>query len=182
MFGMKKTPFSRINKFPFSEEIISEYDAKMRDANEREEQFRRRIQPNAIADTPEGVQQAPSTVSSASSSSFHTPVIDQSPSVAPPVENKPPVISPSSTIENIKPTETINVTPKETPQIIIRHTATEETTQAEYRSGIKLVPSNVLKSTIQNYMMDHDPLDENPGKLNQHYSYYSSCVFFLHFR
>ena len=43
----------------------------------------------------------------------------------------------------------------------VRHTATEETLQAEYRSTVKLVPSSVLKSTIQNYMIDHHPSDEN---------------------
>jgi hypothetical protein len=147
----------------------------MRDANEREEQFRKRIQPNINIETPKEVQPTVSTVSSASSLSFHTPAIEQSPTIAPPIEDKPPVISPPST----KPAEIVNVTPKETTQTIIRHTATEETTQADYRPGIKLVPSNVLKSTIQNYMMDHNPLDGSQGKSNQQYSNYSSSIFLL---
>ncbi len=147
----------------FSEEIISEYDAKMRDANQREEQFRKRIQPNNTIETPKEVQPIVSTGSSASSLSFHTPAIDQSPNIAPPVEDKPPIISPPS----IKPTQIVDITSKESTQTIIRHTANEETTQAEYRSGIKLVPSNVLKSTIQNYMIDHNSLDDSQSKLNQ---------------
>lgn len=144
----------------------------MRDANEREEQFRKRIQPNNNnnTDTPKEIQPTLSTVSSASSLSFHTPAIDQSPIIVPPIEDKPPIITPP---ENLKPIETINITPKEP---IIRHTATEETTQAEYRPGIKLVPSNVLKSTIQNYMMDHNLLDENQGNqfsINSSFYYFS---------
>ncbi len=129
----------------------------MRDANEREEQFRKRIQPNNIPETPKEVPPTISAVSSASSLSFHTPAMDQSPSIAPPVEDKPSIISPLS----IKPKEMVDIIPKEPIQTNTRHTANEETTQAEYRPGIKLVPSNVLKSTIQNYMMDHNPLDEN---------------------
>ncbi len=135
----------------------------MRDANQREEQFRKRIQPNNIIETPKEVQPIVSTGSSASSLSFHTPAIDQSPNIALPVEDKPPIISPPS----IKPTQFVDITSKESTQTIIRHTANEETTQAEYRSGIKLVPSNVLKSTIQNYMIDHNSLDDSQSKLNQ---------------
>jgi hypothetical protein len=55
----------------------------------------------------------------------------------------------------------ISLTPKKEIQTVIRHTATEQTTQPEYRPGIKIVSSNVLKSTIQNYMMDHNPLDDD---------------------
>jgi hypothetical protein len=131
----------------------------MRDANEREEQFRKRIQPNVNTDTPKENQSTFSTVSSASSLSFHTPAIEQSPN-----DLKLSSISSPLIIEKMNPTETsdvISIIPKKEIQTIIRHTATEQTTQAEYRPGIKLVPSNVLKSTIQNYMMDHNPLDES---------------------
>ncbi|UJR15505.1 hypothetical protein I4U23_002448 [Adineta vaga] len=146
-------------------EIISEYDAKMRDATEREEQFRRRIQPNNTTETPKEVQPSISTVSSASSLSFHTPAIDQSPSIVPTVNNEPMDISPPSTIEQVETIDAMSISPNVQTQIItastIRHTANEETTQAQYRPGIKLVPSNVLKSTIQNYMIDHNPLDDS---------------------
>ena len=132
----------------------------MRDAGQREEQFRKRIQPNNDTESPKEIP--PPVPSTTSSPSFHTPTVEQSPAVVLPVEEKPPVV------ENIKPTETIQrpETAVEINQVAtIRHTATEETTQAEYRPGIKLVKSNVLKSTIQYYMTDHSP-DENPGKSN----------------
>ena len=145
----------------------------MRDANEREEQFLKRIPSNITTDTPKEVQPPHSTISSASSLSFHTPAIDQSPTLIPMIDNKPTVVFPPSTIENIDNVETLDlmpITPKVDTQSvgksIIRHTATEETTQADYRSAVKLVPSNVLKSTIQNYMIDHNPLDESQGKQN----------------
>jgi hypothetical protein len=143
----------------------------MRDANDREEQFRKRIQPNINTDTPtEEIQPSLSTISSASSLSFHTPAIDQSPNIAPIIDTKSSVVSsPLKTIEKMDTVETldmISLKPKEKTQTIIRHTATEETTQADYRSGIKIVPSNVLKSTIQNYMIDHNPFDENQGTSN----------------
>jgi len=138
----------------------------MRDANDREEQFRKRIQPNINTDTPtEEIQPSLSTVSSASSLSFHTPAIDQSPNDL----KLSSISSPLKTIEKIDTVETldmISLIPKEKTQTIIRHTATEETTQADYRSGIKIVASNVLKSTIQNYMIDHNPFDENQGTSN----------------
>ncbi|CAF1218652.1 unnamed protein product [Rotaria sordida] len=149
------------------DEIISEYDAKMRDANEREEQFRNRIQSNITTDTPTEIQ---SSLSSTSSPSFHTPAIDQSPSIVSSVDNQSIIVSPSPTIiEKPNNIETLNLISKEEVQLvsksiekpIIRHTATEETTQDEYRRVVKFVPSNVLKSTIQNYMIDHNPLDEN---------------------
>jgi hypothetical protein len=153
------------------DEIISEYDAKMRDANEREEQFRKRVQPNTTIDTPKEVQASLSTVSSASSSSFHTPAIDQSPNTVPIIDNKLPIVSSPLNNENSNDIDTLDlmpITPKEATQTlnnpIIRHTANEETTQAEYRSTVKMVPSNVLKSTIQNYMTDHRPLDDDQGK------------------
>ena len=146
----------------------------MRDATEREEQFRKRVQPNATADTPKEVQPTLSTVSSASSLSFHTPAIDQSPNIIHLIDNKSIAISSPSTIENNDNLETLGlmpVTPKEEIQAVtkpvIRHTATEETVQAEYRPIVKMVPSNVLKSTIQNYMMDHNPLDENQGTIDE---------------
>lgn len=137
----------------------------MRDAGQREEQFRKRIQPNNDTESPKEIP--PPVASTTSSPSFYTPTVEQSPAVVLPVEEKPPVI------ENIKPTETIQhpETAVEINQVAtIRHTATEETTQAEYRPGIKLVQSNVLKSTIQYYMTDHSP-DENPGKSNSSLSF-----------
>ncbi|CAF1290773.1 unnamed protein product [Adineta steineri] len=151
-------------------EIIAEYDVKMRDANEREEQFRKRVQPNITTDTPKEFQ---STESPASSASFHTPAIDTSPTIVPIIDNKPTIpISSPTTIENTEDTETLDlmsIIPKVETQVvhktiektIIRHTATEETTEAQYRPVVKLVSSNVLKSTIQNYMIDHNPLDDS---------------------
>jgi hypothetical protein len=143
----------------------------MRDANEREEQFRKRVQPITSTDTPKESQPSLSTVSSASSLSFHTPAVDQSPNVFPVIESKQSAVTSPSTIEEINNEDTrdlISVTPKMEIQSVskqlIRHTATEETTQAEYRSTVKLVPSTVLKSTIQYYMMDHNPFDDSQGK------------------
>ncbi|CAF0800134.1 unnamed protein product [Rotaria sp. Silwood1] len=151
------------------DEIISEYDAKMRDANEREEEFRKRIQPNITTDTPTEVQSSLSTASSTSSPSFHTPAVDQSPSVVSLIDNKSIIVSSPIMLEKPNNIQTFDVISKDETQLvsksiekpIIRHTATEETTQEEYRRAVKFVPSNVLKSTIQNYMIDHNPLDES---------------------
>lgn len=153
---------------------MSEYDAKMRDASEREEQFRKRVQPDARTDTPNEIQTSLSTVSTESSPSFHTPIVDQSPNVVSHADNKLNINSSPLTMENSNNIKTFDVIPQEETQLIskpiekpiIRHTATEETTQEEYRRTTKYVPSNVLKSTIQNYMMDHNPLDEEEGKRN----------------
>jgi hypothetical protein len=138
----------------------------MRDANEREEQFRKRVQPNITTDTPKEVQPSLSTVSSASLS-FHTPAIDQSPNILPIIDNKLPIVSSPLTIENNNQGEPLDLIPKQGIQTVItpilRQTVNEETTQAEYRSTVKIIPSNVLKSTIQNYMMDHNPNDDNQG-------------------
>jgi len=175
MFGKKQNErfVFRYIYFIFRDEIIAEYDGKMRDANEREQQFLKRIQSNIITDSPKEVQPPVSTVSSASSLSFHTPAIDQSPTAMPIMDSKPTIVSPSLTIENMNNVETLDlmsirpiVEIQSVKKPIIRHTATEETTQAEYRSVVKHVPSNVLKSTIQNYMIDHNPLDESQGKGN----------------
>lgn len=147
----------------------------MRDAAEREEQFRKRIQPNDSDTTPSEVQSI-----SSSTPSFHTPVIDESPSVVSMTENNSVVAS--SPLENIeiqsgtkpiekaKNSDKFDLVPsnqevsKPIEKTIIRHTATEETTEPEYRRTVKYVPSNVLKSTIQNYLVDHDPLNESEGK------------------
>lgn len=129
----------------------------MRDAGQREEQFRKRIQPNSETASPKEIP--PPVASTTSSPAFYTPTVEQSPAVVLPVEEKPPVIEIMETIPHAETAVQIN------PVTTIRHTATEETTQAEYRPGIKLVQSNVLKSTIQYYMMDHSP-DKNPGKSN----------------
>ena len=135
----------------------------MRDAGQREEQFRKRIQPNTTEI--ESPMEIPPAASSTSSPSFHTPTVEQSPSVVLPVEDKPSITVSPLVVQPIKPTETgprmTTAAAAETTQVTIRYTATEETTQAEYRPGIKLVQSNVLKSTIQNYMIDHHSLDEN---------------------
>jgi hypothetical protein len=157
MFGKKQNErfVFRYIYFIFRDEIIAEYDGKMRDASEREEQFRKRIQPNVNTDTPKENQSTLSTGSSASSLSFHTPAIEQSPN-----DLKLSSIS-SEKMNSTETSDVISITPNKEIQTIIRHTATEETTEVEYRPGIKLVPSNVLKSTIQNYMMDHNSLDES---------------------
>ncbi|CAF1114048.1 unnamed protein product [Adineta ricciae] len=150
-------------------EIISEYDAKMRDATEREEQFRQRIQISNASETPKDVPPSISAVSSASTLSFHTPAVDQSPNLVASTDHEPMDMSPPSTIEHMDTTDSMSITPirktevtnVSTERAFIRHTANEETVQTQYRPGIKLVPSNVLKSTIQNYMIDHNPLDES---------------------
>lgn len=133
----------------------------MHDANQREEQFRKRIQPNNNPDTPKDIPPSISTVSSESSLSFHTPAIDQSPGVVPTID----INSSPSTIETMNPVETNNIlsiTAKTEISTAIRHTVNEETTQSEYRSAIKFVHNNnAFKSTIQNYLMDHNPLDDN---------------------
>ena len=138
----------------------------MRDATEREEQFRQRVQQNpTIIETPkqDTLITAPSTISSSDSSNFHTPVVEQSPSVA---------LPPLNTTEKIEPEEKLDLKPivvfeKEViaapSQPVIRHTATEETQQAEYRPVVKMVPSRVLQSTIQNYLRDHDPNEKSDG-------------------
>ncbi|CAF3713044.1 unnamed protein product [Rotaria socialis] len=166
------------------DEIISEYDAKMRDANQREEQFRQRIQPNSTTNTPTEVQTSLSNPSSTSTPSFHTPIVDQSPNAISILDNRSTDVSSPSNIEKpnnanthyVPPREEIQSTNKPTDDTealdlisnqqmpskpVIRHTATEETTQDQYRRTVKYVTSNVLKSTIQNYMMDHNPLDES---------------------
>ncbi|CAF4727238.1 unnamed protein product, partial [Rotaria magnacalcarata] len=74
----------------------------MRDANQREEQFRQRIQPNSTANTPTEVQTSLSNPSSVSTPSFHTPVVDQSPNVISILDNKSTDVSSPSNIE--KPT------------------------------------------------------------------------------
>ena len=156
-----------------SDEIVSEYNAKMRDATEREEQLRKRIQPD---NTPTDVPTSPSIVSSASSLSFHTPTIGQSPNIVTTntdtkanVASSPPMMektdsTPTVDIMPLKPKEDTQTMSKPIEKPIIRYTATEETTQEEYRRTVKFVPSNILKSTIQNYMMDHNLLDEAEGK------------------
>lgn len=147
----------------------------MRDAAEREEQSRRRMQPENSVETPKATQPPVSSVSSASSLSFHTPAIDPSPSVAPPDERQPMDISPQSTIENVEGTEVLDLmTGKRTVELptvstlaekpAVKHTANEETTQAQFRSGVKLVQSNVLKSTIQDYMAYYNVADEDLGE------------------
>ena len=122
----------------------------MRDATQREEQFRQRVQPTTPKDTP----LPPTNASSASTESFHTPAIEPSPHVLPALESTLTALSTPS------PTQPVAVLPM-AGRPTVRHTATEETLQAEYRSTVKLVPSSVLKSTIQNYMIDHHPSDEN---------------------
>ena len=144
----------------------------MRDATEREEQFRQRIQTNNVMETPKDIPPSISTVSSASTLSFHTPAVDQSPNLVAATDHEPMDMSPPSTIEHMDTTNSMSITPIEKAEVInastkrafVRHTANEETVQTQYRPGIKLVASNVLKSTIQNYMIDHNPLDESQGK------------------
>lgn len=134
----------------------------MRDATEREEQFRQRIQQNpSIIETPkqETLITAPSTLSSSDSSNFHTPVVEQSPSVA-----LPAPINVAEEKLDLKPIVVIEKgTIAASSQPLIRHTATEETQQAEYRPVVKMVPSRVLQSTIQNYLRDHDPNEKSDG-------------------
>jgi len=140
-------------------EIVAEYDAKMRDASQREEQFRKRIQSTDTS------SENPPNVSAEIPETLSTTITEQLPEVISTTTDVP--VEPIVKIE--KPAQIIDkvsLIPSEPTQIFVRHTANEQTTQAEYRPGIKLVSGhNALKSTIQNYLIDHDPLEnDNQGK------------------
>ena len=138
---------------------MAEYDAKMRDANQREEQFRKRIQENPSVEAKR--EETPASVDL----SFHTPAVEPSPMVELNTEGKSVDQSPLVVLKVKNENEkSIKASPILPDPIVVRHTATEETTQPEYRPGVKMVPSRVLQSTIQNYLIDHDPNEKVEGK------------------
>lgn len=138
----------------FSEEIISEYDGKIRRATEKEEEFRKRIENNAA-------KQSEDPTENLSPENFYTPNVEP-PSAKLEVslqsesnENEPTL--------NVEQNPTKLASPIETTKNLVRNNVNQETTEPEFRSTVRIIPSRVLQSTIQNYLVDRSAENQNEG-------------------